>query len=248
VSRATDLASGQSAILDGVPSDELSPLARTVLSRLTTLYPAAADDQRAPAMRAYMRDQFPFLGIPGPQQRILAREVVAGLPRPAEDDLRQIALACWDRSEREYQYFACGWLRRHAKVCTAGFLDTAHHLVVTKSWWDTVDALAAHLVGPLVARHPELVSTMDDWARDENIWLARTAILHQLSFKEATDEARLYRYCLLRADHRDFFIRKAIGWALREYAKTAPERVRAFVRSHEARLSGLSVREALKNL
>jgi 3-methyladenine DNA glycosylase AlkD len=242
------LHAGQSAILDGVPSDELSPLARTVVSRLTTLYPAAADDRRAPTMRAYMRDQFPFLGIPAPQQRMLAREVVAGLPRPAEGDLRQIARVCWDQPEREYQYFACGWLRRHAKVCSAGFLDTARHLVVTKSWWDTVDALAAHLVGPLVARHPGLASTMDEWARDENIWLARTAILHQLSFKEATDEARLYRYCLLRADHRDFFIRKAIGWALREYARTAPDRVRTFVRSHEGRLSGLSVREALKNL
>jgi 3-methyladenine DNA glycosylase AlkD len=242
------LHAGQSAILDGVPSDELSPLARTVLSRLTTLYPAAADEARAPAMRAYMRDQFPFLGIPGPQQQALAREVVAGLARPTEGDLRHVALACWDRPEREYQYFACGWLRRHAKVCSAGFLDTARHLIVTKSWWDTVDALAAHLVGPLVARHAALVSTMDAWAREENVWLARTAILHQLRFKEATDEARLYRYCLLRADHRDFFIRKAIGWALREYAKTAPERVRAFVRTHEGRLSGLSVREALKNL
>jgi 3-methyladenine DNA glycosylase AlkD len=89
---------------------------------------------------------------------------------------------------------------------------------------------------------------MDDWARDENIWLARTALLHQLRSKEATDEARLFRYCLLRADHRDFFMRKAIGWALREYGKTEPDRVRAFVRAHEGRLSPLSVREALKNL
>ena len=226
-------------------SDELSPLARTVLSRLTTLYPAAADDQRAPAMRAYMRDQFPFLGIPGPQQRMLAREVVAGLPRPAEGDLRQIARACWDRSEREYQYFACGWLRRHAKVCSAAFLDTARHLVVTKSWWDTVDTLAAHLIGPLVARHPELLSTMDDWARAENIWLARTAILHQLRYRERTDVTRLFRYCEAQVGHRDFFIRKAIGWALREYAKTDPAKVRLFVDAHPD-LSPLSRREALK--
>jgi 3-methyladenine DNA glycosylase AlkD len=100
----------------------------------------------------------------------------------------------------------------------------------------------------MVDRHPALVSTMDEWAREENLWLVRTALLHQLRHKEATDSERLFRYCLLRADHPDFFIRKAIGWALREYAKTAPDRVRAFVRSHEARLSPLSVREALKNL
>jgi 3-methyladenine DNA glycosylase AlkD len=239
---------GQSAILDGVPSDELSPLARTVIERLATVYPAAADPERAVAMRAYMRDQFPFLGIPAPRQRLLAREVLDGLARPAEEDLRVVARACWDLPEREYQYFACSWLRRHARICSAAFIDTARHLIVTRSWWDTVDALAAHLAGPLVTRHPDLVSTMDAWARDENIWLARTALLHQIGYKEATDEARLFRYCLLRADHRDFFIRKAIGWALREYARTAPDRVRGFVRSHEGRLSPLSVREALKNL
>jgi 3-methyladenine DNA glycosylase AlkD len=239
---------GQSAILDGVPSHELSPLARTVLDRLTTVFPAAADPQRAVAARAYMRDQFPFLGIPAPQQRVLAREVLAGLARPTEADLDRVARACWERAEREYQYFACGWLRRHARICSAAFLDTARHLVVTKSWWDTVDALAAHLVGPLVTRHPRLASTMDDWIRNDNLWLARTALLHQLGYKDATDEDRLFRYCLIRADHRDFFIRKAIGWALREYARTAPNAVRAFVRSHEARLSPLSVREALKHL
>jgi 3-methyladenine DNA glycosylase AlkD len=231
-----------------VPSDELSPLARTVVDRLTTVFPAAADQQRAAAMRAYMRDQFAFLGIPAPQQRLLGREVLAGLPRPTEADLDRVARACWDLPEREYQYFACGWLRRHARICSAAFLDTARHLVVTRPWWDTVDALAAHLVGPLVTHHPELVSTMDEWILDDNLWLARTALLHQLAYKDATDEARLFRYCRLRADHRDFFIRKAIGWALREYARTAPDAVRAFVRTHEARLSPLSVREALKHL
>jgi 3-methyladenine DNA glycosylase AlkD len=229
-----------------VSTDELSTLAATILRRLTTVLPTAADPERAAAMRAYMRDQFPFLGIPTPKRRALSREVLTGLTRPSEEDLRVVALACWERPEREYQYFACGWLRRHARICSPGFLDTARHLVVTRSWWDTVDALAAHVVGPLVARHPELTSTMDMWVRDGNIWLARTALLHQIGFKEATDEARLFRYCLLRADHRDFFIRKAIGWVLREYAKTDPEAVRAFV--GRTPLSNLSVREALKNL
>jgi len=199
-------------------------------------------------MAAYMRDQFPFLGIPGPTQRTLALEVLAGLPRPAEEDLREVALGCWALAEREYQYFACGWLRRHARVCSAGFVETARYLIVTKSWWDTVDALAAHLVGPLVARHPALVSTMDSWLTDDDLWLVRTAILHQLRYKEQTDAVRLFRYCTAQAEHRDFFVRKAIGWALREYAKTDPAAVRAYVHAHESRLSALSVREALKNL
>ncbi len=111
-----------------------------------------------------------------------------------------------------------------------------------------MDALAAHLVGPLVARHPELVSTMDAWIEDEDMWLVRTAILHQLGYKEATDAARLFRYCTAQAEHRDFFIRKAIGWALREYGKTDPAGVRGYVRAHESQLSALSIREALKNL
>jgi len=199
-------------------------------------------------MAAYMRDQFPFLGIPGPTQRTLALEVLAGLPRPAEEDLREVALGCWALAEREYQYFACGWLRRHARVCSAGFVETARYLIVTKSWWDTVDALAAHLVGPLVARHPALLSTMDSWLTDDDLWLVRTAILHQLRYKEQTDAVRLFRYCTAQAEHRDFFVRKAIGWALREYAKTDPAAVRAYVHAHESRLSALSVREALKNL
>jgi 3-methyladenine DNA glycosylase AlkD len=225
-----------------------TPLAETVLARLTRAYPEAADPERAVAMAAYMRDQFPFLGIQSPAQRVLGREVLADTPRPDEDDLRAIALACWVLPEREYQYFACGLLRRHARACSASFLDTARTLIVTKSWWDTVDALAAHLVGPLVARYPALVSSMDSWVASPDMWLARAAILHQLTFKEATDPARLFRYCTAQAGHPDFFIRKAIGWALREYGKTDPAAVRAYVRTHEARLSGLSVREALKNL
>ncbi len=225
-----------------------TPLADEIMRRLTGSFEAAADPAQAVSMRAYMRDQFPFLGIRGPLQKTLAREVVAGLARPAEADLCSVAVRCWALPAREYQYFACGLLRRHAKVCSADVLGTARYLIVSKPWWDTVDTLAAHLVGPLVSRHPGLVSTMDAWIRDEDMWLARTALLHQLTYKEATDAARLFRYCTAALEHRDFFIRKAIGWALREYGKTDPGAVRSYVRAHETRMSALSVREALKNL
>jgi len=225
-----------------------TPLARTVLDRLVSTYGAAADPANAVAMRSYMRDQFPFLGIKGPQQRVLSREVVAGLPRPTEEDLRDVALGAWALPEREYQYFVLGWLRRWVRLCSAGFIATADHLIVTRSWWDTVDALASHVVGPLVRAHPELVAVMDRWIRDENLWRIRTALLHQLLAKKDTDVERLFAYCTAQADHRDFFIRKAIGWALRDYAKTDPDAVRAYVRTHTSRLSTLSVREAMKNL
>jgi 3-methyladenine DNA glycosylase AlkD len=231
-----------------VHTSEVTPLAAEVLSRLQRVYGEARDPQRATSMTAYMRGQFPFLGIVAPAQKTLARTVLAGLGRPTEADLKAVALGCWELPEREYQYFACGLLRRHARGCSAGLLPMARQLIVTKPWWDTVDALAAHVVGPLVAHHPTLVSTMDTWATDKDMWLIRAALLHQLAYKESTDVSRLFRYCTVQAGHPDFFIRKAIGWALREYAKADPGAVRSYVTAHQSRLSALSVREALKNL
>ena len=225
-----------------------TPLAAEVLERLVAAYRAAADPTRAAGMRAYMRDQFDFLGLPAPVQRRLSRTALAGLPRPSEADLSSVALGCWNLAEREYQYFACGYLRRHVAVCAAGFLGTARQLITERSWWDTVDTLAAHIVGPLVLRTPPLVSEMDSWLVDADRWLIRTALLHQLNYRDATDEARLFRYCLAQAGHRDFFVRKAIGWALRQYARTAPDAVREFVRTNEGRLPALAVREARRHL
>ena len=226
----------------------MTPLATTVLSRLTEAYAGAADAERAPAMRAYMRDQFEFLGIPSPRRLPLDRQVLAGLDRPDEADLRDLALACWRKPEREYQYFACGWLRRHVRRATPDLLPTLRHLIATKSWWDTVDTLASDTVGALVRENPALVSTMDGWVREDGIWVARTAILHQLTYKQGTDSDRLFRYCLARAGHRDFFIRKAIGWALRQYSGSDPEAVRGFLARYGDQLSPLSVREASKHL
>jgi 3-methyladenine DNA glycosylase AlkD len=225
----------------------MTAYAEGVLARLRAVYARHADPERAVAMRAYMRDQFPFVGLAAPERRRLDREVLAGTGRPTEADLVEVARRCWGLPEREYQYFAVDLLRRWVKVCGPGFLDTTAFLIATKPWWDTVDELAAHVVGPLVTRFPELVATMDAWVDDRDMWLARTAILHQNGFKTATDARRLFAYCARRADHRDFFIRKAIGWALREYAYTDPDAVRAFVEEHRDTLSGLSIRQALKH-
>jgi 3-methyladenine DNA glycosylase AlkD len=224
-----------------------TPLSRTVLDRLTLLYTAAADPDEAGPMRAYMRDAFPFLGIKSPRRRELAKQILRGLPAPTEADLRVVALACWAQPAREYQYFAIDWLVRHAAVPGPAFLSTVETLVTTRSWWDTVDPLATRVAGRIVSGHPTAVSTMDKWVADDNMWLARTAILHQLHYKADTDTERLFGYCTALAEHRDFFIRKAIGWALRQYARTDPDAVRAFV-ARTPQLSGLSVREATKHL
>lgn len=225
-----------------------SALADTVLARLTEVYPAAGDPFRAQEQIAYMKGVAPFLGIRTPERRALSRTVLEGTASPAEADCAAVALRCFALPEREYHYFAVDYLRRYVTRCGSGFLPVARRLVTTVSWWDTVDHLAAHVVGGLVAADPALAARMDDWIGDEDPWVARTALLHQLRFKGATDTERLFTYCLRRSADTDFFLRKAIGWALREYAKTGPGEVRAFVEENRDRLSPLSVREALKHL
>ncbi|MFG3281190.1 DNA alkylation repair protein [Streptomyces sp. NPDC048111] len=225
-----------------------SPLADDVLDRLVRVYPGGGDPHRAAEMIAYMKGAAPFLGIRSPERRALSRTVLDGVPRPTEQDCAAVALRCWELPEREYHYFAVDYLRRHVRVCSSAFLPVARHLVTTTSWWDTVDHLAAHVVGPLVAADDALTAVMDRWIDDDDLWLSRTALLHQLTYKQRTDADRLFAYCLRRAAHPDFFIRKAIGWCLREYAKSDPGAVRAFVTAEQHRLSPLSVREALKNL
>ncbi|MFF4322734.1 DNA alkylation repair protein [Streptomyces sp. NPDC001568] len=225
-----------------------SALADVLMERLTTVYAAAADPVQAGPMTAYMKDVAPFLGIRTPERRALSRTVTKDTPRPSETDCAALALRCWSLAEREYHYFAVDYLRRHVACCSSAFLPVVRHLIVTTSWWDTVDLLAAHTVGPLVAADPRLGAVMDDWVDGEGLWLARAGLLHQLTRKSATDADRLFAHCRRLAAHPDFFIRKAVGWALREYAKTDPDAVRAFVTAERARLAPLSVREALKSL
>lgn len=233
---------------EAVPGLPRSVLADTVLERLTLLYPTAADPVRARSAAAYMKHVAPFLGIPTPRRRALSRTVLESTARPREADCAAIALRCWALPEREYHYFAADYLRRHIAHCSSGFVPVLRHLVTTEPWWDTVDTLAAHVAGPLVVAGPELRRTMDEWIEDDDLWIVRTALLHQLRYKEATDAQRLFAYCLRRADHPDFFIRKAIGWCLREYAKTDPQAVRDFVDDARDRLAPLSVREATRHL
>ncbi|HZQ84305.1 MAG TPA: DNA alkylation repair protein [Acidimicrobiales bacterium] len=224
------------------------PFVATFTGRLEVLFEERRDPSKAVGMAAYMRDRFPYFGLPAPAQRAAAREALEGLGQPTEADLVQLATTCWARPQREWQYAACDLLARRAKHCSPALLLTVEHLITTKSWWDTVDLLASKVVGTLVRNHRELAPTMDAWIDADDFWLARTAILHQLGSKSGTDADRLFAYCERRAGDTEFFVRKAIGWALREYAKTDPRAVRQFVADHDAVLSNLSKREALKNI
>ncbi len=215
------------------------------------------DHEKMQQMEAYMRNQFRFLGLTTPVLRRAIKPFVAAGADADGTKLLATAWECWQQDEREFQHAGLILLRKWAKKLQPAQLEASRSgrgkpsveaLIIDKSWWDTIDSLAPWTVGTMVTSHPELVTVMDRWITDDNIWLARTAILHQLSYKEQTDADRLFHYSSLRAEDSEFFIRKAIGWALRQYARQDSEAVKRFVAENEDRLSGLSKREALKHL
>lgn len=208
---------------------------------------AVADPARAPAMSAYMKHRFEFLGVPASARKTAQRGFVAACRGVGSGDLLDRADLCWSQPEREFQYTGTDLLARWVASIDADDLGRVELLIRTKSWWDTVDALAANVVGPMVAAEPSLVAVMDRWI-DDDLWVARSAILHQLRYRDRTDADRLFGYVDRRCADTDFFLRKAAGWALREYSKIDPDAVRRYVADRGDRLSGLTRREALKRI
>lgn len=200
-------------------------------------------------MEQYMRNQFTFLGLQASERRALAKKFLNDLTQETWQtgiDWAVIYLL-WELPEREFQLTALDYLRRVEKLLVPEDLLHLQQLVLTKSWWDTIDFLAKN-IGSLVQKEPQLLGEMKIWSVAENRWMRRIAILHQLRYKEATNTDLLRNIILANIDDEDFFIRKAIGWALREYAKTDEKWVRDFVFSFHNELSTLSYREATKNI
>lgn len=205
------------------------------------------NEQNAEPMKKYMKGLFPFLGIKMPERSTLQKKFYQQSGILKQEFQHEFVLALWEQQEREYQYAAIDYIKRSLKKLVKDDLPLFEKLITTKSWWDTVDMLAQKPVGTIAANYPEVISeTIEDWAFGEHLWLRRTAILFQLKYKEKTNEELLYRYIEGNADSKEFFIQKAIGWVLREYSKTNPESVRAFIESHT--LAPLSVREGSKYL
>ena len=223
----------------GMPSPAESA---QVLSRALT---AAADPAAAGPMAAYMRDRFVFLGLPKPARVAATRDLVRALPVEDAAWLHALAEALWGMRGREHVYVAVDALDRHRRALDDGSIAVLGRLAVTAAWWDSVDALNK-VIGRGALEHPAWDATLEAWADDPDLWLRRIAVIHQLGRKERTDTVRLERAIARNVDHPDFFVRKAIGWALREYARTDPGYVRAVVARHP--LSPLSRREALKHL
>lgn len=213
------------------------------------LFRANKNPEKQKQMEQYMRNQFEFLGLQATERRVLAKDFLTAKTKEAKQDGIdwELIFLLWDLPEREFQLTALDYLRHVEKLLILEDLPRLQQLVLSKSWWDTVDTLARYF-GILVQKEPNLLDEMKTWSQADNIWMRRIAILHQLRYKEATNTELLREIILNNIDENEFFIQKAIGWALREYAKTDEKWVRDFVFSFHNELSNLSVREATKNI
>ncbi|MBS4175145.1 DNA alkylation repair protein [Bacillus sp. FJAT-49736] len=204
-----------------------------------------ANPEQAISMEKYMKNHFAFLGIKTPKRKEILKDFFKETDIAKKPFSKDFVEDLWRQEEREYHYAALSYCQKYAKTFQLGMVPFFEELITTNSWWDTVDTIAPHLIGEIARRDTSVIEEfMDKWVTSDNIWLRRTAILFQLKYKANTNPDLLYRYCLLNADSKEFFIQKAMGWALREYSKTNPESVRDFIHSHS--LPKLTVREGSK--
>lgn len=209
----------------------------------------AADPSRAPRMQAYMKSEMAYLGVPVPSVRAVTRAASRRYPPASAVELGEAAAVLWrEATHREHRYAATELLALPIADGVLELLPLYREMIVTGAWWDHVDGIAPRL-GELLCSHPgEMRPVLLAWSTDPDRWLRRAAIIAQLGLRGRTDEDLLRRVIDANAADGDFFIRKAIGWALRDDARTEPDWVRAFVAARETALSSLSRREATKHL
>lgn len=214
---------------------------------LKKAFQAAADPVVAEGQRAYMKNLFPFFGIKTDLRRQITRKHFREQGILDEVTLHAVVNELWSLPQREYQYVGLELLHYHRKYFSEKTIFIIESCITHKSWWDTVDALNTLCAGVWFEQYPEQTNEITGrWNRSGNLWLNRSSLLFQLKYKKKVDRELLTNYIEHLSGSKEFFIRKAIGWILREYAKTDPKWVRTFVASHE--LSPLSSREALKNI
>jgi 3-methyladenine DNA glycosylase AlkD len=208
-----------------------------------------ADPEKAAPMAAYLKTEMPFYGVPKPQRVLICREVKLRFAPRTQKEYAAAVLALWKLPHREEKYVALAVATAHRQFINMESLLLYERLIREGAWWDLVDEAATHLVAPVQLRQRRLArAVINRWIDDDDLWIRRTAILSQIRHKQETDERQLFSYCLRRAGEREFFIRKAIGWALRDYSYFEPRAVRKFLREEKDWLSGLSYREGAKQL
>ncbi|MTB72510.1 DNA alkylation repair protein [Arsenicicoccus sp. MKL-02] len=224
--------------------------ADTLVAQVRAALAAHADPERAAGQQRYMRSAMPFHGLTTPQRRLVTRPILAAHRLATREEWEATIRRLWDEAtHREERYTAIELLRHRAY---RGWRDTAlapllEHLITTGAWWDVVDATTP-VVGEILRAEPGLASQLREWSRSDDLWLRRASIIGQLDSKGRTDVALLQDCLDANLGDREVFIRKAIGWALRQHARVDPTWVRTYVATRRTRLSPLSVREALKHL
>lgn len=204
------------------------------------------NEENAVYMKKYMKDKFDFLGIKSSKRKELQKEFFKDIDKNSPID-KTLVNNLWNENYREYQYLAIDYLIKKKKQLEKDDILFIKELITNKSWWDSVDLIASHLLGEICKLCPELVDEyIIDWSKDENLWIRRSTILYQLKYKENVDTNVLEIVIRNNKEDNDFFIKKAIGWMLREYSKTNKEWVKVFISKNE--LSKLSIKEASKYL
>jgi 3-methyladenine DNA glycosylase AlkD len=218
------------------------------VKKISTSLSEHADAKNARAMENYLLDQFPFFGVKKPVLVSITKPLYAQLkPLINEKWILETAKLLWAKKEREYHTIAIDIFEKHKKLITPASFKTLEKMAVSNSWWDSVDGISSYAIAPMVLKYPEMKKEMERFSKHKNMWLNRIAIIYQILYKERTDKEFLFNVCKLHMHREEFFIRKAIGWALRQYAKTNRDEVYAFVEKNKHKLSGLSYREALKH-
>lgn len=226
---------------------EFSMTEKQLLQQLRDILAANANAAKAKPMAAYMKNHFIFFGIQQPDRKRLTKPILKQLVHLPPHRYPAIAKHLWQQPERELHYCCMEFLEMCHKNWQEDIIETFEWMILQNSWWDSVDIIASHLVGEYFKKFPKQKKAMVlRWSNQENMWLNRTAILFQLGYKSATDEALLFKVVQQHLHSNEFFIQKAIGWALRQYAYTQPETVKQFVAANV--LKPLSKREALKHL
>ena len=207
---------------------------------------ARADNVRALDMSKYMKNKFEFFGVGAGERNEIWKQYFKEAKKTKKIDWDFIEI-CFKHDKRECQYTAAYYLKYMKKFLVEDDIPKLKELVLTKSWWDTVDILDK-VIGSIIYNNKKLYSIMVEWSKDDNIWLRRVAIDHQLLRKENTDEQLLEKILINNLNHKEFFLNKAIGWALRDYSNTDPQWVRNFIEVHKENMASLSIREASKYL
>jgi len=208
-----------------------------------------ANPRKAIEMAAYMKTAMPFYGVQQSARGVIQRDIKTRFKVASRRDYERVVLSLWRLRHREEKYLAIAVAQMYPDFIRPESIPLYERLIREGAWWDFVDEIAGRILGRLLLNdRREVWASIDRWIDDDDLWIRRAAIICQLKLKEHTDHARLFRYCLARAGDEDFFIRKGIGWALRQYSYTAPERVRGFLLENRNRLSPLSYREGAKVL